>query len=68
MRRCSVCSLLEINDSVEMKHLLCNLMGRVFGRILAIWTLVHVLLGDLGKVTFFKSVQDRNSHLLFELK
>lgn len=58
-------SLLEINDSVEMKCLLCNLVGRLLGRVLAIWTPVHVLLGDLGKVTFFKSVQDRISHLLF---
>lgn len=50
-------SLLETNGSVEMKCLLCNLMGRVLA-----------LLSGLVKVTFFKSVQDRSSHLLFKLK
>lgn len=58
-------SLLDINDSVEMKRLLCNSMGRTLCRNLAIWTVVHVLLSDLGKVTSLKSVQDRNSHFLF---
>lgn len=68
VRKYSVCSLLEINNSVEMKCLLCNLVGKIVGRILATWILVHVLLGDLRKVTFFKFMQDRNSHFLFKLK
>lgn len=58
-------SLLQTKGSAEMKHLLCDLIGRALGRILAIWVQVILLLGDLGKVTLFKPVQDRDSHILF---
>lgn len=35
-----------------MRHLLCDMMGRGSGRILATGTPDHALLGDPGKVTF----------------
>lgn len=57
--------MLQTKGSAEMKHLLCDIIGRALGRILAIWVQVILLLGDLGKVTFFKPVQDRDSHILF---